>query len=103
MRWPVVTSRCADCEIGTATIREMYIVRDDVWEQAWAGRRKPWHGKIPGQEILCIGCLESRIGRTLVKSDFIVPVKVRNDGSISDRMYDRLTTDFDSMDEQLGR
>jgi hypothetical protein len=32
-----------------------------VWEQAWAGRRKPWHGKVIGQEILCVGCLEKRI------------------------------------------
>ena len=42
-----------------------YMVKDDVWEQAWCGRRKSWHGKIPGQEILCIGCLEKRLGRTI--------------------------------------
>jgi hypothetical protein len=46
------------------------MVRDEVWEQAWAGRRKAWHGKLPGQEILCIGCLEARIGRTLKRDDF---------------------------------
>jgi hypothetical protein len=35
------------------------MVHDRVWEQAWAGRRKPHHSKVPGQEILCIGCLEA--------------------------------------------
>jgi len=35
-----------------------------------AGRRKNWHRLAPGQEILCIGCLEHRIGRTLVANDF---------------------------------
>ena len=56
---PVVLSRCADCGVGTDTIREYYMVHDRVWEQAWAGRRKPHHSKVPGQEILCIGCLEA--------------------------------------------
>jgi hypothetical protein len=40
------------------------MVNDEVWEAAWACRRKSWHA-LPGQEILCIGCLEKRIGRTL--------------------------------------
>jgi hypothetical protein len=54
MSWPVVLGRCADCDIGTYTIGEWYMVRDEIWEAAWAGRRKPWH-RIPGQEVLCIG------------------------------------------------
>ena len=41
-----------------------------VWEQAWVGRRKSWHAKVPGQEVLCIGCLEQRLGRTLIRRDF---------------------------------
>jgi hypothetical protein len=67
---PVCISNCADCGVGTWTIGEYYMVHDEVWEQAWAGRRKAWHGKVPGQEILCIGCLEARIGRTLTYGDF---------------------------------
>jgi hypothetical protein len=68
--WPLIVSACADCGIGTIRIGEWYMVQDSVWEQAWAGRRKAWHGKIPGQEILCIGCLEKRLGRTLTAFDF---------------------------------
>ena len=52
-----------DCGVGTITLGEWYMVKDKVWEQAWAGRRKSWQSKVPGQEILCIGCLEQRIGR----------------------------------------
>jgi hypothetical protein len=90
---PRILSRCADCGIGTLTLGEYYMVKDDVWEQAWAGRRKAWHGKVPGQEILCIGCLEQRIGRTLTSSDFTdAPVNDLTDPDISDRFRDRLTT-----------
>jgi hypothetical protein len=63
--WPLIVSACADCGIGTIRLGEWYMVRDEVWEQAWCGRRKPWH-VLPGQEVLCIGCLEKRLGRTLL-------------------------------------
>jgi hypothetical protein len=66
--WPVALSNCADCGVGTHSTGEWYMVRNEIWAQAWAGRRKPHHD-LPGQEILCIGCLEKRIGRTLVASD----------------------------------
>jgi len=90
-QWPVVLSACADCGVGTITLGEFYMVRRQIWEKAWAGRRRPWT-HLPGQEILCIGCLEARIGRTLTRSDFSdVPVNDINDGSYrSDRLRDRL-------------
>ena len=82
---------CEDCGVGTRTLGEYYAVKDYVWDYAWGGRRKPWHGS-SGQEILCIGCLENRIGRTLVASDFIpdVPANDPNQDDISERMRDRL-------------
>jgi hypothetical protein len=85
---------CVDCCVGTLTIGEYYMVKDDVWEQAWAGRRKSWHA-LDGQEILCIGCLEKRIGRTLTKHDFgNAPINdPRFDPNKSARLLDRLTAD----------
>jgi hypothetical protein len=84
---------CADCSIGTYTIGEYYMVKKHVWEQAWAGRRKPWHGKIDGQEILCIGCLEKRIGRKLTACDFIdAPVNHIDNWRKSDRLRNRLAS-----------
>ena len=67
--WPLVVTACADCGVGTNRIGEWYMVRDDIWEQAWRGRRKPWQ-VLPGQQVLCIGCLEKRLGRTLMACDF---------------------------------
>jgi hypothetical protein len=52
MKPPTIGSCCADCGVGTITLGEWYMVNDVVWEQAWAGRRKPWH-EIDGQQILC--------------------------------------------------
>src|SRR3974390_1908830 len=82
--WLFVLSSCADCGVGTFGIGEYYMVKDEIWEQAAitgqglpcgtvnlrnAGRRKDWHS-LDGQEMLCIGCLEKRIGRTLMRCDF---------------------------------
>jgi hypothetical protein len=90
MKAPVVLSRCADCGVGTFTLGEYYMVRDDVWEQAWVGRRAAWQKDF---EMLCIGCLEARIGRTLTSEDFI-HCQINNPAlpDISDRFRNRLTT-----------
>jgi hypothetical protein len=85
--WPVVLSACADCGVGTITLGEYYMVHDEVWEQAWCGRRKSWHGRVMGQEILCIGCLEARIGRRLTAADFACWMNTRK----SERLRDRMT------------
>jgi hypothetical protein len=89
---PACITNCADCGVGTITLGEFYMVKPSVWAQAWNGRRKPWHGKIPGQEILCIGCLEARIDRTLIHCDFTdAPINNPNKSDISDRLRNRLT------------
>jgi hypothetical protein len=97
---PQETSACADCGIDTIhTIDEWYMVDDDLWEQAWIGRRKSrkyWDENRPHPvyfraEILCIGCLEARIGRTLVAGDFAdAPVNSLRKCK-SERMRERLT------------
>jgi len=86
MMWPTIVTRCCGCGVGTNVLGEWYMVRDTVWELAWRGRRKSWHN-VPGQSVLCIGCLEKRIGR----SDFTdAPVNNPDKGEISDRMRARL-------------
>jgi hypothetical protein len=114
---------CADCGVSTVWLNEWYIVHNDVWEQAWAGHRKPQQpprtssvtagrlreftardGRVyqvasspsaTSGEILCIGCLEQRIGRTLMASDFTdAPVNDPNYpryGRMSERMRHRLS------------
>lgn len=54
---------CADCGVATCgkTNREYYMVKPFIW---WQAVRKA-HA-----QYLCIGCLESRIGRVLTAKDF---------------------------------
>jgi hypothetical protein len=49
---------CADCDIDVAELGEHFMVHDEVWPI----------GKRDGQ--LCIGCIETRIGRQLTPADF---------------------------------
>jgi hypothetical protein len=107
---------CSDCGIDTLAIGEWYLVNDDVWNKAWAGRPRDEPGLRKytdkrdlndaqpllfegldrfvyeeGQEILCIGCLEKRIGRTLCRADFNdVPINDPNRFQLSDRFLGRL-------------
>ena len=54
-----------DCRVNTLHINEYYMVQNEIWRAA-----------VPsGPGMLCIGCLEARLGRLLVKEDFTdVPV-----------------------------
>lgn len=74
---------CADCDVNTSDIGEYYMVRDDIWT-------------ITGLDyistMLCIQCLENRIGRKLAPNDFTdAPINLPNFfGPKSDRLADRL-------------
>jgi hypothetical protein len=55
--------RCVDCGIQTYTqAHEFYLVCDKVWKQTGLGKNGG---------MLCIGCLEHRLGRELVRADFV--------------------------------
>lgn len=51
---------CVDCGVNTATLGEHYMLKDSVWYSAYARERG----------MLCIGCIEKRLGRKLTKVDF---------------------------------
>jgi hypothetical protein len=53
---------CNDCDVDTQDIGEWYMVKDEVWAAAWPKGSK--------REFLCIGCLETRLGRRLTSDDF---------------------------------
>lgn len=71
---------CMDCSANTLHIDEYYMVTDEVWESSVPERRG----------MLCIGCLEARLGRTLTGVDF--PDYPINRGVFpnSDRLQSRL-------------
>jgi hypothetical protein len=87
--------KCADCL--TSTIDEYYMVTDEVWFLAWSGWRCPRPPETGLDHMLCIRCLERRIGRTLTCVDFTkYPVNDLNDPkcggwSRSERLLDRLS------------
>lgn len=71
--------RCADCRVQTLS-HEYYMVKDAVWR---AGARE--------HELLCIGCLERRLGRMLMARDFTsCPVNQEEDRMRSPRLQHRL-------------
>lgn len=51
---------CLDCSIDTGKIHEHYFIKTDVWLSVV--------GSIKG--MLCVGCIEDRLKRKLVSSDF---------------------------------
>lgn len=84
---------CTDCGVNTIWLGESYMVRKDVWDQAWLGAAPQTRME---RRILCIGCLEARIGRRLSVDDFYpVPINDPDDPRmalvpVSDRLRNRL-------------
>jgi hypothetical protein len=73
---------CIDCSVNTHFIREYYMVQFDLWYS------------VANEGMLCIGCLEDRLGRNLTPEDFIdAPINYGIFG-FSDRMKDRLGERF---------
>jgi len=66
--------QCVDCGICTHTINEYYMVYSRVWRSALRvdpviSERKRYR-KNALSTMLCIGCLEQRLGRELTSADF---------------------------------
>jgi len=74
---------CWDCNVNTLSIDEYYMVDDALWEVATED--------FGGDGMLCIGCLEARLGGQLVASDFPdLPIN-RGVFGYSTRLQSRLT------------
>jgi hypothetical protein len=68
-----IKAPCFDCGVDTlATGGDWYMVHNHLWKLAWpntdkaSGRAK----KKPLSEILCLRCLERRLGRVVTRGDF---------------------------------
>jgi len=72
---------CIGCGVHTGELNEYYIVHDAVWLTA-----NPKHAG-----MLCIGCVEKRIGRELCSDDFTwLPINLRALFFGSERLRDRM-------------
>lgn len=83
-------TRCGDCGVETnhlkAECAEWYMVWDSVWLAADGG----------SVDFLCIGCLEKRLGRELIPSDFSsVPLNSLSGYSRSLRLRTRMGIDYE--------
>ena len=77
---PLVDLSCEDC---ASDYDEYYMVQNDIWKPCGAG-----------DGMLCIGCLEKRIGRKLRRQDFIdAPINEIDPERQSLRLQDRLGTE----------
>lgn len=76
MKW-----RCLDCRVDTGKAHEHYFVSTSIWLTV-VGSNKG---------MLCVGCLEGRLGRKLVKADF-TSAHINNPRlyPMSDRLRNRL-------------
>ena len=74
--------KCVDCGVDTSSINEYYMVNHDVWAKCGVDRNGG---------MLCIGCLETRIGRELKADDFLdAPVNQQGFFDQSIRLKSRL-------------
>lgn len=80
---------CTDCGVDTLAVTpaedsEYYMVHAAIWRMAT--KTRPAY-------LLCVGCLETRIGRQLTSADFTdAPVNDPNKESMSDRLRSRMLT-----------
>jgi hypothetical protein len=82
---PLVDFSCEDCG---SDYDEYYMVQSDIWKA---------HGVNTGNGMLCIGCLEERMGRQLCRQDFYPSMKIDADANRSLRLQDRLSTGMPSL------
>src|SRR5262249_12557684 len=80
---PVRNPICMDCGVNLDAIEEDIMLVDDGWLAAVPTERG----------MLCIGCLELRLGRKLRRDDFTrySQSAVAEGMSVSDRLRDRLS------------
>jgi hypothetical protein len=73
---------CADCCENTLILHEYYMVTKEVWKEATQNKKA---------YMLCIGCLEKRLGRELSNKDFgNYPLNTVGWNKQSSRLVDRL-------------
>jgi hypothetical protein len=75
---------CRDCRMNTVHKREDFMVVDAVWDAITTQREKQ------DGLIICIGCLEERLGRRLTPADFTECALNAGVLGLSARLMDRL-------------
>jgi len=76
--------KCVDCKVDTHKIHEYYMVKPEIWSES---------GMKYHDGMLCIGCLENRLHRKLIRDDFdlTLPINTISWNKTSERLKDRLS------------
>jgi hypothetical protein len=81
---------CLDCSVDTAELQEYYMLRREVWR----GINPPTLAAPRSEGMLCIGCVEARLGRKLTYEDFLwAPINLHAVFNGSERLRDRMGAD----------
>lgn len=74
---------CISCGVNTLECKEYYMINNKLWKQITKDTK--------GKGMLCIGCVEQRLGRRLAFEDFTqAPINTIYWNSKSDRLKSRL-------------
>jgi len=87
-----VTYDCKDCGKDTNKLDEYYMVHSSVWGAAGMETNEAYEQGLTNTRLpdgmLCIGCLENRLGRRLTPVDF-TDAPINSETSQSDRLKNR--------------
>ena len=72
--------KCLDCNINTNKIGEYYMINFKLWNKI--------NPKDDG--MICVGCVEKRLGRKLKRNDFTICPLNENYADMSKRLLDRV-------------
>ena len=74
---------CMDCNLNTLFNNEYYMINHSLWDSITVETK--------GNGMLCIGCVEVRIGRSLTGADFTdAPINQVGFYNKSDRLLNRI-------------
>lgn len=68
--------KCMECHINTCSSGHYYMLKDNLWKQITS---KPFKGYLQEKGMLCLNCVEKRLGRKLQEDDFDLTIPVNWD------------------------
>lgn len=68
--------KCMECHINTLGTKHYYMLKDDLWKKITS---KSFKGHRHSKGMLCLNCVEKRLGRRLSPQDFDLTIPVNED------------------------
>lgn len=68
--------KCMECHINTLASGHYYMLKNELWEQITS---KSFKGHLGIKGMLCLNCVEKRLGRQLTENDFDLTIPINWD------------------------